>query len=110
MIRLDQIAKSFRGKPALHGLSLEVPKGGIFGLLGHNGAGKSTAMGILLGHVHPDAGEAFVGGISVQRARAAALERTGAIFEAPRFYDYMSGWENLRIFSAYTARVSEADM
>lgn len=110
MIRLDNLTKSFRGKPALHGLSLEVPKGEIFGLLGHNGAGKSTALGILLGHVHPDSGEAFVGGISVQRERAAALDRTGAIFEAPRFYDYMSGWENLRIFSAYTARVSEHDM
>jgi ABC-2 type transport system ATP-binding protein len=110
MIRLDQITKSFRGKPALHGLSLEVPRGEIFGLLGHNGAGKSTALGILLGHVHPDSGEAFVGGVSVQRERAMALGRTGAIFEAPRFYDYMSGWENLRIFSAYTARVSEQDM
>ena len=110
MIRLDQVTKSFRGKPALHGLSLEVPRGEIFGLLGHNGAGKSTALGILLGHVHPDSGEAFVGGISVQRQRAAALERTGAIFEAPKFYDYMSGWENLRIFSAYTACVPEAEM
>jgi ABC-2 type transport system ATP-binding protein len=110
MIRLDQIAKSFRGKPALHGLSLEVPQGEIFGLLGHNGAGKSTALGILLGHVHPDAGEAFVGGVSVQKHRATALASTGAIFEAPRFYDYMSGWENLRIFSAYTARVSASDM
>ena len=110
MIRLDQVTKSFRGKPALHGLSLAVPRGEIFGLLGHNGAGKSTALGILLGHVHPDSGEAFVGGISVQRARAVALGRTGAIFEAPRFYDYMSGWENLRIFSAYTERVPEQQM
>ena len=105
MIELQGLSKSFRGKPALHEFSLSVERGEIFGLLGHNGAGKSTSLGILLGQVYPDAGEAFIGGVSVQRERAQALARTGAIFEAPRFYDYMSGWKNLEIFSSYTATV-----
>ena len=77
-IRLANLQKSFAGKPALHGLSFSVERGEIFGLLGHNGAGKSTALGILLGMVFPDAGEAFVGGISVQRERARALAKVGA--------------------------------
>ena len=110
MIRLEHVSKSFRGKPALHDLSLEVPRGEIFGLLGHNGAGKSTALGILLGQVYADGGEAFIDGVSVQRERRRALGKTGAIFEAPRFYDYMSGWKNLEIFSSYTARVPRAAM
>ena len=110
MIRLDHVKKAFRGKPALHDLSLDVPRGEIFGLLGHNGAGKSTALGILLGQVYADGGEAFIDGISVRRERGRALEKTGAIFEAPRFYDYMSGWKNLEIFSSYTARVPRAAM
>jgi ABC-2 type transport system ATP-binding protein len=110
MIRLDNLRKSFRGLPALHGLSLEVNHGEIFGLLGHNGAGKSTTFGILLGQVYPDAGEAFIDGISVQRDRSQALARVGAIFEAPGFYDYLSGWRNLEILTAYSAQVSRAEI
>ncbi|WP_042725406.1 ABC transporter ATP-binding protein [Chthoniobacter flavus] len=105
MIELRNLQKAFGGKPALHDLSLEMKRGEIFGLLGHNGAGKSTTLGILLGQVFPDQGEAFVNGVSVQRERAKALERTGAIFEAPRFYDYLSGWRNLEIYTSYSARV-----
>jgi ABC-2 type transport system ATP-binding protein len=105
MIELRNLRKAFASKPALHDLSLEVRRGEIFGLLGHNGAGKSTTLGILLGQVFPDGGEAFVDGVSVQRERARALARTGAIFEAPRFYDYLSGWRNLEIYTSYSARV-----
>ena len=108
MIRLENVAKAFKGKPALVGLSLDVPKGEIFGLLGHNGAGKSTALGVMLGQVYPDRGEAFIDGTSVQQQRAEALRKTGAIFEAPRFYDYLSGWRNLEIFSSFAAAVSPA--
>jgi ABC-2 type transport system ATP-binding protein len=109
-IRLANLKKSFAGKPALHGLSFAVERGEIFGLLGHNGAGKSTALGILLGMVFPDEGEAFVGGISVQRERPRALAKVGAIFEAPRFYEYLSGWRNLEIFTSYSALVPRKEM
>ncbi len=110
MIRLENLSKSFHGKPALHGLSLEVARGEIFGLLGHNGAGKSTSLGILLGQVHPDGGGAFIDGISVQTDRACALAKTGAIFEAPRFYEYLSGWKNLEIFSGYSAALPKREI
>lgn len=106
MIRLENLRKAFKGKPALHGFSLEVKKGEIFGLLGHNGAGKSTTFGILLGQVYPDAGEAFISEVSVQRERSRALARVGAIFEAPAFFDYLSGWRNLEILSSYSGKIS----
>lgn len=102
MVRLENLSKSFRGRPALAGLSLEIQRGEIFGLLGHNGAGKSTTFGLMLGQVHPDEGEAFIAGRSVQRARREALRRVGAIFETPAFYEYMSGWHNLRFFVSLT--------
>jgi ABC-2 type transport system ATP-binding protein len=108
MIELRNLRKAFAGKPALHDLSFDVRRGEIFGLLGHNGAGKSTTLGILLGQVFPDGGEAFVNGVSVQQERARALARTGAIFEQPRFYDYLSGWRNLEIYTSYSARVPKA--
>ncbi len=94
-IRVEHLRKSFAGRPAVHDLSFEVRPGEIFGLLGHNGAGKSTTFGMLLGMVEPDAGDAFVGGRSVRGERAAALAKVGAIFETPCFYDYLSGWDNL---------------
>jgi ABC-2 type transport system ATP-binding protein len=105
MIELRHLRKAFAGRPALHDLSLEVRRGEVFGLLGHNGAGKSTTLGILLGQVFPDAGEALIDGVSVQQERARALARTGAIFEAPRFYDYLTGWRNLEIYTSYSAHV-----
>ena len=110
MIRLDHISKSFGGKVALEPLTLEIATGEIFGLLGHNGAGKSTTFGLLLGHLHPTGGEAFVHGVSVQRDRPRALAKVGAIFETPGFYDYLSGWRNLRMFTALSGFVPRAEM
>lgn len=110
MIRIHELTKAFKGKPALRGVSLQIERGEIYGLLGHNGAGKSTTFGIMLGQVYPDSGEVFVDGVSVQQQRAKALARVGAIFEAPGFYNYLSGWRNLQILTAYSARVSEAEL
>ena len=110
MIRFEHLSKAFKGQPALEDLSLEIPQGEIFGLLGHNGAGKSTTFGMLLGQVHPTCGEAFIRGVSVQRDRHTALRGVGAIFETPGFYDYLSGWNNLRTFTGYTARLSDAEL
>ena len=110
MIRIDQLTKAFKGKPALRGISLQIDRGEIYGLLGHNGAGKSTTFGIMLGQVYPDSGEVFIDGISVQRQRSQALARVGAIFEAPGFYNYLSGWRNLEILTSYSARVPAATL
>ncbi len=104
MLEVANLHKKFGGKPALEGVSFSVAEGEIYGLLGHNGAGKSTTLGIVLGMVAPDEGEATIGGVSVQRERASALKRVGSIFEAPSFYEYLSGWENLRILVNYSAK------
>ncbi len=104
MLEFSQVTKRFgrKGAPALDGVSFTVEKGEVFGLLGHNGAGKSTAVGIMLGLVYADGGEVKIGGVSVQRARGKALEKTGAIFESPCFYEYLSGWQNLKIVTGYS--------
>lgn len=104
MIRFEQVTKRFAGAtvPALEEVSFSVEPGEIFGMLGHNGAGKSTALGVLLGLVHPDRGEAWIGGVSVQRSREAALGKVGAIFESPRFYEYLTGWQNLKLLTTYS--------
>lgn len=102
MLEATGLHKTFGGKPALKDVSFHVKKGEIFGLLGHNGAGKSTSLGIILGMVMPDKGDVTIGGVSVLTNRSKALRKVGAIFEAPAFYDYLSGWENLKILMSYS--------
>src|SRR4051812_4020583 len=108
MIRLTGVQKMFGKHHAVQCLNLEVPKGEIFGLLGHNGAGKSTAIGMMLGQVWPTAGEVRVCGYDITTQRQLALQKVGAIFETPVFYDYLSGWRNLEILTHYTAPTSPA--
>src|SRR5580698_2216807 len=103
MIELRNVTKKFGRNTAVDDLSLAVPAGQIFGLLGHNGAGKSTAIGMMLGHVWPTAGQVKVCGYDITLDRQRALQRVGAIFEAPAFYNELSGWRNLEILSYYTA-------
>ncbi|MGJ8643564.1 MAG: ABC transporter ATP-binding protein [Luteolibacter sp.] len=102
MLEATGLHKKFGGKPALDDVSFRLEKGEIYGLLGHNGAGKSTSLGIVLGMVAPDRGEVKIDGVSVQENRSKSLAKVGAIFEAPAFYDYMSGWENLKILMGYS--------
>ncbi len=110
MIELKQLSKWFGTRWALRHLDLTVSRGEIFGLLGHNGAGKSTAIGMMLGQVWPTEGEAIVCGYDVSAERQRALLKVGAIFETPVFYDYLSGWRNLEILSQYTAPTTPARM
>lgn len=108
MIQLTNVIKKFAGRLAVDDLSFTVSRGEIFGLLGHNGAGKSTAIGMMLGQVWPTGGQIKICGHDVQTNRQAALMQVGAIFETPVFYDYLSGARNLEILSTYTAPTSKA--
>ena len=110
MIALRQLSKKFGDRWALRPLDMSVPRGEIFGLLGHTGAGKSTAIGMMLGQVWPTEGEARICGHDVALDRWSALQRVGAIFETPIFYDYLSGWRNLELLSQYTAPTPPARM
>jgi len=102
MLEIKGLRKSFGGKTALEDVSFKVKRGEIHGLLGHNGAGKSTTLGIILGMVMPDVGDVTIDGVSVLTDRSKALRKVGAIFEAPAFYDYLSGWDNLKILMSYS--------
>ena len=103
LIELCSLRKVFGQRVAVESLDLTVPRGEIFGLLGHNGAGKSTAIGMMLGQVWPTSGEVRVCGHDVTRERGRALAPVGAIFETPVFYDYLSGCRNLEVLAQYSA-------
>lgn len=103
MIKLKDVSKAFGAQLAVKHLDLEVKVGEIFGLLGHNGAGKSTVIGMMLGQVWPTGGSIRLFGHEITAHREQALKKVGAIFETPVFYDYLTGWRNLEILSHFTA-------
>jgi ABC-2 type transport system ATP-binding protein len=97
-IELIGLSKSFpNAGMVVNNLSLKVEAGQVFGLLGPNGAGKTTVLRMLLGLVHPDAGEARIFGEPV-RAGIPVLRRVGALVERPAFVPHLSGYDNLEIF------------
>lgn len=104
MIVINDLKKSFRGTEALRGVDLEVPEGEIFGLLGANGAGKSTTLSILLGFMKPDGGTAQIAGLSVHHNLKKLRRITGYISENVMLYPQLSGFENLRYFSALAGK------
>ena len=96
VIRLNQVTKRFGNEAALDGVSLEVPRGVVFALLGENGAGKTTAIRILLGLLDPDVGLAEVLGMNSHKNGLEIRQRAGCVFEKPTLYEWMSvdeiGW------------------
>src|SRR5438094_8477029 len=94
MIQLTKVQKVFGRRAAIKDLTLHVAPGEIYGLLGHNGAGKSTAIGIMLGQVWPTRGDVRICGFDVTPNGGQALQKVGAIFKSPAFYDYLSGFGN----------------
>lgn len=95
-IELHKVSKIYPGKKALDSLSLSVPFGSIFALLGDNGAGKSTTIRILNGLTPPDTGYARILGQDAWKHAAELRRRIGYVPERPKFYDWMSvaqiGW------------------
>ncbi|MEN6451554.1 MAG: ABC transporter ATP-binding protein [Thermoguttaceae bacterium] len=96
IIRLDKLTKRFGRETALEGVSLEVPPGTVFALLGENGAGKTTAIRIMLGLAEPNAGRAEVLGLDSARQGLVIRQRVGYVAERPTLYDWMTvdeiGW------------------
>ena len=98
MISVKNITKTFKDFEALKNLSIEVAQGEIYGLLGSNGAGKSTTINILLGFLNPNSGEAFINGINATSERLKARKKIGYIPENVNLYPYLTGIENLDYF------------
>ena len=111
VIQTDGLTKQYGRVTAVDGLSLEVPKGRIFGLLGPNGSGKTTLMSMLLGLVRPTDGSFTLFGNSPEQGGLdRELHRIGALIETPTFYPYLSGRNNLAYFQGISGRDDEAEL
>lgn len=100
IIETNNLAKQYGSQKSVSGLNMHVKKGRIYGLLGRNGAGKTTVMKMLLGLTAPTSGEAKLFGKNIQTDAKKILPRVGSMIESPGFYPNLTGTENLRIFAA----------
>ncbi len=107
-IRTDGLTKRYGRNLAVDGLSIEVTRGHVYGLLGPNGSGKTTTIGMLLGLLRPTSGSFSLLG-STERHRD-ALRRVGAVVETPSFYPYLSARRNLAYFQGISGRGSPSDV
>ena len=98
VIQLDGLTKRFGDFTAVNAISFEVARGEIFGFLGANGAGKTTAMKMLIGISKPSSGEAEVAGYDV-RTQAEAIKRNiGYMSQKFALYDDLTVRENIAFF------------
>jgi ABC-2 type transport system ATP-binding protein len=105
VIAASDLHKQYGGVEALRGLSLQVPAGSIYGFLGRNGAGKTTAIKVVLGMAHPDRGSARLFGVpSVAEAGVDARRRIGFVSDDKDLYDYMTVDEMIRFTAAFFPR------
>lgn len=95
MLRITGLHKRFGDKEVLKGLDLTVPEGSIFGFIGVNGAGKTTAMKTVLGLLKADGGEIYVNGERVVYGQTATNRHIGYLPDVPEFYGFMTAPEYL---------------
>ena len=99
MIETTQLTKIYGGQKAVNCVDLNVRKGRVYGLLGRNGAGKTTIMKMILGLTSITSGEVAVFGQNIKGREKRVYPRIGAIIETPGFYPNLTGTENLEIFA-----------
>ena len=94
ILSIHNLSKHYGNIHAVDDVSFSVDKGSIYGLLGPNGSGKTTTLGIILGVIQPLAGNYQWFG---QHPSPDSLKRVGAVLEQPNFFPYLSGINNLKI-------------
>ena len=98
-VRFDAVEKRLDGTPALAGLTLDVRRGEMFGLIGPDGAGKTTAIRLLCGLLHADAGTVRVLGRDPVRDHAWVTERVGYLSQRFSLYGDLTIDENIEFFA-----------
>ena len=93
VIELAQVTKRYGKQTALDNVTLGVPPGVVFALLGENGAGKTTAIRLMLGLTEPTAGEVRVLGLDSRRDGFEIRRRVGYLPERPTLYEWMTAAE-----------------
>lgn len=98
VLKTNNLCKYYRRFHALNGVTMNVPKGSIYGFVGRNGAGKTTLIRLICGLQDPTIGDFTLYGVkNSDKAIAKSRRRMGAVVETPAFYSDMTAKENLKM-------------
>jgi len=98
VIYTENLTKKFGNFTAVDRISFDVDRGEIFGFLGANGAGKTTAMRMLCGLSHPTSGKGYVAGFDISKQAEDVKKSIGYMSQKFSLYEDLKVWENLRLF------------
>jgi ABC-2 type transport system ATP-binding protein len=108
VIYTENLTKKFGDFTAVDNISFNVSEGEIFGFLGANGAGKTTAMRMLCGLSHPTSGKGTVAGFDIFKQSEMVKKNIGYMSQKFSLYEDLKVWENLRLFGGiYGMRIKE---
>ncbi len=108
-IALEDVVKHFGDQPVLNGVNLVVPQGVVYGISGHNGAGKSMLLRIISGLVRPTAGQVRVFGAAIG-SDVEFPPMTGVMIDRPGFLPQYSGLRNLQLLAMIRNQISQGEI
>jgi len=98
VLKTQNLSKSYGGKTAVDNVSLTIEQGDIFGLIGQNGAGKTTFMRMITSLSRPDSGQIELFGATTPAKLTAARTRTGSVIETPALFHNLTAEQNLEYY------------
>lgn len=111
VLSIKNLNKTFSKAHVIKNVSLDINEGEVFGFLGPNGSGKTTTIKMVLGLLSIDSGSVYINGFNIKKDFEKAMTYVGAIVENPDTYEYLSGYDNLRlkakIFNVKKERIDE---
>lgn len=99
VLKVSNLAKTFKNRPAVDGISFQIQRGEIVGLLGPNGAGKSTTIEMILGLIKPDRGSVAIFGKDIENDREYVLNKINYASTYIQFMSRLTVFENLKVFA-----------
>ncbi|WMJ77121.1 MULTISPECIES: ATP-binding cassette domain-containing protein [unclassified Sedimentibacter] len=106
-IETENLTKQYGTATVVDNINIHVPKGKIYGLLGRNGAGKTTAMKMMLQLVSPTGGTVRLFDTDYKEHTRTLYRKIGSIIETPGFYNNLTGYENLQILVKLRGQLSK---
>ena len=98
VIKIDNLSKKFRNSLVVKNINFNISKGSIIGLLGPNGCGKTTTIGMMLGLIKPSSGSVIINGLNIENNRTSLLEKMNFISPYIELPKKLTVEENLKVY------------
>ncbi|MCL1789677.1 MAG: ATP-binding cassette domain-containing protein, partial [Oscillospiraceae bacterium] len=106
-VSTSKLCKSYDNSLIVKDCAIRVRKGSIYGLLGANGAGKTTIFKMLSGLISPTSGDAEILGLNVVTSRVEIQKNIGIVIDVPVFYENLSATENIKLHLSYMGKKAD---